>query len=287
MGALQSPENTIKERKKNMKKHLLCITLLAASLLTACGSKNQEVQSYNIENIVLPSDGNELTEEDKQRQYLAFLENYIKDNLLEPLSEVKNASVTLQSPTASENTINSNEEISVAVVLELQNELSTVSTAELADCLATAVGNTSTNKITIMDTDGNMLFSDSSKNQEVHTYIYEPTSTYVLPSEGNVTEADKQRQYLAYLESFIADNVLEPLSEVKNASVTLQSPTYSENTISSNEEISVAVVLELEDELSTVSTAELANYLATSVGNTSTDEITIMDIDGNILFPKE
>ena len=141
-----------------MKKRLLCITLLAVSLLTACGSKNQEVQSYNIENIVLPSDGNELTEEDKQRQYLAYLENYIKDNFLEPLSEVKNASVTLQSPTGSENTINTNEEISVAVVLELQNELSPDSTTELAGYLATAVGNTSTDEITIMDVDGNILF---------------------------------------------------------------------------------------------------------------------------------
>ena len=268
-----------------MKKHLFCITLLAASLLTACGSKNQEVQTYNVENIVLP-EGN-VTEEDKQRQYLAYLENYIKDNLLDPLSEVKNASVTLQSPTGSENTINTNEEISVAVMLELQNELSTDSTAELADCLATAVGNTSTNKITIMDTDGNMLFSGGNTNQEDHIYIYEPTSTYVLPSEGNVTEADKQRQYLVYLENFIKEGILEPISEVKNASVTLQSPTYSENTISSNEEISVAVVLELEDELSTVSTTELADYLATAVGNTSTDEITIMDIDGNLLFPEE
>ncbi|MBD5453482.1 MAG: hypothetical protein HDR30_04020, partial [Lachnospiraceae bacterium] len=187
------------------------------------------------------------------------------------------------------NTINTNEEISVSVVLELQNELSTDSTAELADCLATAVGNTSTNKITIMDTNGNMLFSDGSKNQEDHIYIYEPTSTYILPSDGNdaLTDEDKQRQYLAFLENFIQEEILEPLPEVKSASVTLQSPTGSENTINTNEEISVSVVLELQNELSTDSTTELADYLATAVGNTSTDEITIMDVDGNILFPKE
>ena len=145
-----------------MKKHLLCITLLAASLLTACGRKNQEVHTYIYEpasTYELPSEGNDtLTEADRQRQYLAYLENYIKDNLLEPLSEVKDASVALYSPTDSENTINSNEEISVAVVLELQDELSTVSTTELADYLATAVGNTSTDEIIIMDVDGNMLF---------------------------------------------------------------------------------------------------------------------------------
>ncbi len=145
-----------------MKKHLFCITLLAASLLTACGSKNQEDHIYIHEpttNIELPSDGNDtLTEADKQRQYLTYLENYIKDNLLEPLSEVKDASVTLYSPTNSENTINTNEEISVAVVLELEDELSTDSTTELAGYLATAVGNTSTDEITIMDVDGNILF---------------------------------------------------------------------------------------------------------------------------------
>ena len=143
-----------------MKKLLYWITLLAASLLTACGSKNREVETYyyDIEDIALSSEGS--TEEDKQRQYLAYLESFIADNVLEPLSEVKNANVTLQSPTYSENVINSNEEISVAVVLELEDELSTVSTTELADYLATAVGNTSTDEITIMDVDGNLLFPE-------------------------------------------------------------------------------------------------------------------------------
>lgn len=146
-----------------MKKHLLCITLLAASLLTSCGSKNQEVQTSSVENIILPSEGNELTEADRQRQFQIYLENYIKDNLLEPIPEIKSASVTLQSPTDSETIIISNkddEEISVAVVLELQDELSTVSTTELADYLAKAVGNTSTDEITIMNADGNMLFPE-------------------------------------------------------------------------------------------------------------------------------
>lgn len=270
-----------------MKKHLFCTTLLAASLLTACGSKNPEAQSYKEYELNF-EEKSALTEEDKQRQYLAYLENYIKDNLLEPLSEVKNASVTLQSPMNSENTISSNEEISVAVVLELRNELSTDSTAELADCLATAVGNTSTNKITIMDANGNMLFSDDSKNQEDHIYIYEPTTSYILPSDGNeLTEDDKQRQYLTFLKNYIKDNLLEPLPEIKSASVTLQSPMNSENTINSNEEISVSVILELKDELSTGSITELADCLATAIGNTSTDEIIIMDVDGNLLFPKE
>lgn len=143
-----------------MKKHLFCITLLAASLLTACGSQNQEVRTYEVEDVILPSEGNELTEEDRQRQYLAYLENFIEDEILEPLSEVKSASVTLQSPTESETIINSDEEISVAVVLELEDELSTVSTIELADYLATAVGNASTNEISIMDADGNVLFPE-------------------------------------------------------------------------------------------------------------------------------
>lgn len=141
-----------------MKKHLFCITLLAVSLLTACGSKNQEVETYyyDIEDIALSSEGS--TDEDRQRQFQIYLENYIKDNLLEPLSEVKNASVTLYSPTDSGITLNSDEETSVAVVLELQDELSTFSATELAGYLATAVGNTSTDEITIMDVDGNILF---------------------------------------------------------------------------------------------------------------------------------
>lgn len=141
-----------------MKKHLSYAVLLTALLLTACGHGNNETQTIRYE---LELEGNStLTEDYKQRQYLAYLENYLKEDILESLSDVKSASVTLSVSADSDILISSNDEISVDVVLDLQDELSTYSAAELADILAKAVGNTSTDDITILDADENRLFPE-------------------------------------------------------------------------------------------------------------------------------
>lgn len=139
-----------------MKKYLSYTALLLALLLSACGSKNQDMTEIELN---LAESGT-LTEADKERQYLLYLENVLKEELQNSSSDVKNASVALNAPTDSDIASASEEEISVAVVLELQNELSAYSAEELADMLAKGVGNTSTDEITIMDTDGNLLFPE-------------------------------------------------------------------------------------------------------------------------------
>lgn len=145
-----------------MKKFLLCTVLLSASLLTACGSRNEKSQStteYAIEDVILEENGT-LSEADKQRKYLAYLENYLEEDVLKSLSEVKSASVTLNAPEDADIGVNSEEEIAVNVILDLEDELSTYSAGELADMIAKGLGNATTDDIMILDTDGSQLFPE-------------------------------------------------------------------------------------------------------------------------------
>ena len=72
---------------------------------------------------------------------------------------VKSANVTLHIPENDGTLIASEEESFATVVLELKDEFSADSAAYLARAIATAIGNTTTNNIVIMDSEGNMLFT--------------------------------------------------------------------------------------------------------------------------------
>lgn len=149
---------------------------LTAAMLTACGSNagntsdNTDIQtadsssSYNVTDVVNADDaanGAGFTDKDRERQYLAYLENYLKEDVLIPLDDIKDAAVTLSAFTDTDNTLmNADSEINIAVVLDLENELTAYSADELAEILAKGVGNESTDNIVIMDSDGNQLFPD-------------------------------------------------------------------------------------------------------------------------------
>lgn len=140
-----------------MKKHLFCTALLAGAMLTACGSSNQENQTAESYELKLAQNASS-TEADKQRQFPAYLENYLEKDILESVSDIKSAAVTLNAPATVDIDANSDEEIVISAILELEDGLSTYSAEELADMLAKGVGNTSTDNIMIMDTNGNQLF---------------------------------------------------------------------------------------------------------------------------------
>lgn len=143
--------------EKDMKKHLFCTALLAGAMLTACGSSNQENQTAESYELKLAQNASS-TEADKQRQFQAYLENYLEKDILESVSDIKSAAVTLNAPATVDIDANSDEEIVISAILELEDGLSTYSAEELADMLAKGVGNTSTDNIMIMDTNGNQLF---------------------------------------------------------------------------------------------------------------------------------
>ena len=150
-----------------MKLHKLRIILTAFIItvipLTACGNAQKaEAEDPNVTNVYLDEILNEdMTDADKERQYLVYLEQYLKENILEAQSDIEEADVTLVSNAESDFTVsseNDSEEIQVNVVLKLQDELTSISASKLADALATAIGNPTTDNIFIQDSEGTTLF---------------------------------------------------------------------------------------------------------------------------------
>lgn len=98
------------------------------------------------------------------------------------------------------------------------------------------------------------------------------------------TESDRQRKYLLYLEGYLKDNLLEPMNVIDSATVTLNIPENTGTLIDSEEESSASVVLTLNGEMTPETAAGLARAIATGIGNTTTNNIVIMDTNSNMLF---
>lgn len=99
----------------------------------------------------------------------------------------------------------------------------------------------------------------------------------------STTESDKQKKYVAYLESSL-ERDLTRLNAVRNAYVTLNIPENSGTLLADEEESYAWVLLELTDELSTESAAYIARSVATAIGNKTTNNVVIIDADSNMLF---
>lgn len=99
----------------------------------------------------------------------------------------------------------------------------------------------------------------------------------------STTEADKQKKYQAYLESKFSSELSE-LSNVESATVNLNIPPDDGTLITRNQETYASVKLELSGEMTEEQAASIARYVATEIGNASTDNVTIMDGSANLLF---
>ena len=115
-----------------------------------------------------------------------------------------------------------------------------------------------------------------------------------IPSEGysidnvfdgsfSTTEADKTKKYQLYLENKFAEQ-LETISNVESASVSLSIPEDDGTLISRDLDTYASVILNLSDEMTTEQATGIAQFIATEVGNDSTDSVLILDGDGNVLF---
>lgn len=99
----------------------------------------------------------------------------------------------------------------------------------------------------------------------------------------STTEADKDKKYQLYMEERFK-KFLETLDNVDTASVRLSIPEDDGTIISRNEESYASVILKLNGEMDEDQAAGLAQYMATGLGNKSTDSILIMDTSSNVLF---
>ncbi len=114
-----------------------------------------------------------------------------------------------------------------------------------------------------------------------------PTDGYgienVFDGSFSTTEADKTKKYQLYLEGKF-EKQLATISNIENAYVSLSIPNEDGTIISMGQETYASVVLDLSGEMEEEQSAGIAKFMATEVGNDSTDNIMILDSDGNTLF---
>ena len=111
------------------------------------------------------SGGFSTTESDKNRLYVDFLERKIAGDFIEVFDAIKSARVTLNIPDNDGTLLSRGQESSAAILLEIPNadEFTEDNAAYLARAVATALGNTTTDRIQIMATDGRMLYAGGSE----------------------------------------------------------------------------------------------------------------------------
>lgn len=120
----------------------------------------------NLQNVF--SDGFSSTEADKSKKYQLYMENDLEEKL-ESLNAIENAQVTLKLAEDDGTLIARNEESYAWVVLDLNTELEEAVAQGLGRAVATAIGNDTTDRITILDTKGNTLFTGGETSTSVGT----------------------------------------------------------------------------------------------------------------------
>ncbi len=106
----------------------------------------------------------------------------------------------------------------------------------------------------------------------------------VTDGSFSTTESDKQKKYVKYMEEQLANDFLSMFTAIKRARVKLNIPQDDGTLIAKEEESSAWVQLELKDEFSQENAAYLARAIATALGNKTTNNIVILDTEGNMLF---
>ncbi len=130
------------------------------------GTNNIYSDAFGIDNVV--SGGFSTTEADKQKKYVVYLEQVIKETL-ESYTFVKNARVTLNIPQDNGTLIANNKESSASIVLELSDTCTNSMAQAMGRLVSTALGNASTENIVIVDNRGSLLFSGLSDNSTYGT----------------------------------------------------------------------------------------------------------------------
>ena len=142
------------------------------------GSNNIYSTGYSIDNVT--DGGFSTTESDKQKKYVVYLQSYMEDEL-ESYSFVKTATVQLNIPEDDGTLIAKNTEKSASILLELKDACTNEQAAAIARFVATGLGNSSTANVTILDTDGRLLFDGADATSSTGS----ASSVYTLGEQIN------------------------------------------------------------------------------------------------------
>lgn len=120
------------------------------------GSNDIPAKQFDLNSVF--DGGFSTTETDKDRKYQRYLEEKIQSHL-ESMDAVKSAFVSLSIPAKDGTILSQDRETSASVMLTLNSQLGEAEAGNLARFIATAVGNKGTSSITLIDSQGNPLFS--------------------------------------------------------------------------------------------------------------------------------
>ena len=99
-----------------------------------------------------------------------------------------------------------------------------------------------------------------------------------------VTEADKRKRYIEMLQDELEHDFIGMFSAIRSATVMLHVPEENGTLIATEQEASASIVLEIDGEFSSDNAAFLARAVATALGNSTTDNISIIDNTGKMLY---
>lgn len=120
------------------------------------GANDIPTQGYALSNVT--SGGFSTTESDKQKQYKLYLESLMETDL-QGMSNIKSATVQLNLPENDGTLLSKQEDSSAAIMIEPDGEFNQDHAATVAKFVMTALGNENISNITIIDNEGNLLFS--------------------------------------------------------------------------------------------------------------------------------
>ncbi|MCI8895044.1 MAG: flagellar biosynthesis protein [Lachnospiraceae bacterium] len=140
---------------------------VTAELLLA--ENNITPSAYEWENLDRVFEGGfSSTEADKTKRYKLWMQNDLAEKF-GTLDMVDHVDVNLSIPNDDGTLVSRGEESSALLILTLNSEMSAEVAAAMGRATATALGNETTDKITIIDTSGNLLFAGGTAETETET----------------------------------------------------------------------------------------------------------------------
>lgn len=150
------------------------IVLASIGVMTACGAvgttdtastsdydtekaASTEIRDLGTEEYLITEIDSVSTDEEKQMKYIHFLEKVLTDDIASAYPSVRDVSVALTVKDSNVTLIDAEEAMQVNILLDLEEELTEDNIVEIAEAVATATGS-GTDNITIVDTDGNVLY---------------------------------------------------------------------------------------------------------------------------------
>ena len=130
------------------------------------------------------------TESDKNKKYAKYLETKFENDITS-LDGIKSASVTVHLSDDTNSFYSTKKDTTVAVTIDTNKTVGEDTAESIAVLLATAVGSSNTNGITIIDTSGKTLFNGADNSGSVSNIAYSSKLKYKSQIESTVAASVK------------------------------------------------------------------------------------------------